>query len=817
MLSHTGMLSHADKLAWLVEAERMARMGSFAFDVARGVGYGSPLLMEWFAQGQDEIVVDDLHQLLNALHPDDRAAAEKCYTEVVADPGGLTRSVQIRDQSGEHIYLCNVRAEHGPDGRLARLLGTVQDVTEQRTLEWKLRDEQQRVVDAQQLARLGTWEWDPGSGRTRFSDLLYELTGRNRAETTTYHGYLERVPADERRRVHRIWQGLRRDRQPVEFEHRYVRLDGSVRVWRMHGAERHDIAGRPRLLGTVQDVTEEHAAQSRLRRFIDLCELAPVGVGLFDQEERLVHANPALCRLLGHSPEQLRGMTTEAISEPGEQNRWSLPDAARGSGTAPAPRRWLRRRDGDSVYCELHSTESVQDDGTRFWLVVFQDVTEPFRTAEILRHQATHDELTGLPNHTAVKAALGDLLASAGADRVAVFLCDIDNFKRINNSLGHDAGDELLVALARRLESRLPRECTPARLSGDDFLVVCSDIDAAGGVESLARTMSGLLSTAVPVHGQLIKVSVSIGAAMRHDPLTTGGDLLRFADAALSEAKRQGSGRLSLAGPALRDAANQQVHLEGELRKALQDGELEMHYQPVVSDDGTIVTVESLLRWPHPERGMLRPGAFMPIAEQGGMLRDLDLWVLRTCLREAADWPLARGAPVRIAVNLSALVPGDPGFVDTVREAITDSGIAPSRVILELVETALVDLPDRSRQAMDELTRYGVRFSVDDFGTGYSSLARLKDLPAHTIKLDRRFVSGVVTDPADLAVAKAVADIAHAMRRRCVAEGVETATQFHVLRGIGVNGYQGWLFSYPLPARELLPLLRKGHLPVPTA
>ncbi|MFD0487838.1 EAL domain-containing protein [Saccharopolyspora spinosporotrichia] len=152
---------------------------------------------------------------------------------------------------------------------------------------------------------------------------------------------------------------------------------------------------------------------------------------------------------------------------------------------------------------------------------------------------------------------------------------------------------------------------------------------------------------------------------------------------------------------------------------------------------------------------------------------------------------------MRIAVNLSALVPGDPGFVDTVREAITDSGIAPSRVILELVETALVDLPDRSRQAMDELTRYGVRFSVDDFGTGYSSLARLKDLPAHTIKLDRRFVSGVVTDPADLAVAKAVADIAHAMRRRCVAEGVETATQFHVLRGIGVNGYQGWLFSYP--------------------
>ena len=809
-----GALSRDDVLAWLVEAERMARMGSFVLDVADDVVYGSPILMEWFGHGKDEIVVEDL---MTALHPDDRGAVENCYAEVAAAPDGEPRNIEIRDLGGEHIYHCNVRAEHGPDGTLARILGTVQDVTEQRLLEWKLRDEQQRLLDAQQIARLGSWEWDPSSGRTMLSDLLCEITGRSRDEVTTYQGYLEQVPADDRDRVHRVWRDLRRDRRPVEFEHRYVRLDGSVRVLRMHGAERHDIAGRPRILGTVQDVTEEHASHSRLQRFIDLCEVTPVGIGLFDEQEQLLHANHALCDLLGYSLDQLRGMTAETLTQPDEDNRWTLPDTAGGSGhERSAPRRWLRRSDGGAVYCELLGMESVRDDGSRFWLVVFQDLTEPQRTAERLRFQATHDELTGLPNRTAVKAMLEDLLASPDADRVAVLLCDLDNFKRINDSLGHDAGDELLVVLARRLESQLPRGCTAARFSGDVFLLICSNVEESGGIDTLAATASELLSTTLPVRGQLLSVSASIGVAMRHDPDTTGGDLVRFADAAMSEGRRRGPGLVSLAGPALRDAADQQVRLEGQLRQALLEDRLEMHYQPVVNENGKIVTAEALLRWPHPDRGLLAPGAFLPVAEQGGLLRELDIWVLRTSLRQAADWPAQEGSPVRVAVNLSALVPGDPGFVDTVSKAINDTGIDPRRVILELVETALIDLPERSRQAMEELMQHGVRFSVDDFGTGYSSLARLKELPVHTIKLDRQFVSGIASSPADLAVAKAVADIACAMQRRCVAEGVETPTQFHILRGLGLDAYQGWLFSPPIPADEFRSRLTEGRFPVPT-
>jgi EAL domain-containing protein (putative c-di-GMP-specific phosphodiesterase class I) len=272
---------------------------------------------------------------------------------------------------------------------------------------------------------------------------------------------------------------------------------------------------------------------------------------------------------------------------------------------------------------------------------------------------------------------------------------------------------------------------------------------------------------------------------------------------------------VSLANAALIASANVQVELEGQLREALARDELTLHYQPVLSPDGTVLTAEALIRWQHPERGMLQPDVFLPVAEQGDLLRELDKWVLRTALRQAAKWPSPSGHPVGVAVNLSALVPGDPGFTDVVADAVAEAGIAWNRVVLELVETRLVDLPSRSRSAMATLTERGVRFAVDDFGTGYSSLARLKDLPAQIIKVDRRFVAGVGNDPSDFAVARAVVDMARAMGRSCVAEGVETATQFNVLRGVGVDAFQGWLFSHAVSLEDFTELLDRSPLSAP--
>ncbi|MCI2417271.1 EAL domain-containing protein [Saccharopolyspora sp. K220] len=570
--------------------------------------------------------------------------------------------------------------------------------------------------------------------------------------------------------------------------------------------------------------SEPDVALTRLRRssqrFTDLLAVAPVGIGLFDQSERLVDANDALCRLLGYRLDQLRGCTADDLSHPQDQAGSLRPAKGKLSPDGANPsvlQRLLLRADGQPVSCELHTSLSVQDDGSQFWLVVFQDITERHRQAEILHHRATHDDLTGLPNRAAVKELLGAYLNGPERTRTAVLFCDIDKFKRINDSLGHDAGDELLVALARILENGVPPECTVVRLSGDEFVIVCSDINAVGGLDALATRVSALLRTAIPVQGQLIRVSASIGAAMPSQGNNTADDLLRFADVAMFEAKRSGLGKVSLASPTLIASADGQLHMEGELRAALARDELELHYQPVVASDGSIVGAEALVRWPHPERGLLTPGDFLPIAEQGDLLGKLDRWVLRAALHDAVQWPMANGQEIRIAVNLAGLVPGDPKFIPTISDTLNETGIDPARVVLELVETALVDLPTQARSAMHALAERGVSFAVDDFGTGYSSLARLKELPAQIIKADRRFISGIGGDPADFAVTRAVVDMARAMGRRCIAEGVETAIQFHVLKGLGVDAYQGWLFSHAIPHHDLRDLLRKGTLLTPDA
>jgi diguanylate cyclase (GGDEF)-like protein/PAS domain S-box-containing protein len=814
---HNARRTLAEDRAALLEAQRIARLGSFTFDVATGAIDRSEALTEMYASagvtpGDDVLERRDAQQ---------RAMIDKLRERLLTSEVGETVEFEINSSAGNRVYVVRVRSKADSTGAITELLGTVQDVTQHRMLERQLLADRKRFEEAQRAARLGTWEWDSSTDQSTWSTMLYELFGVPAGTPVTHRTLLNLVHPQDRAWVTDLLDKLTRDHRSVDCEFRLIRPDGVVRVFRCSGVALSEPNERGTIVGTAQDITEQRAAETRMlrssQRFTDLVALTPVGIGLFDESSRLVDANDALCDLLGFGLEKLRGRTAAQLSHPDDQDTFAAAiGAGQERGSHRIPQQILVRADGEPVYCELHVAVSVQDDGQRFWLVVFQDITERRRAAETLRHQATHDELTGLPNRAAVNELLCKLLSGPTAAVTAVLFCDIDNFKRVNDSLGHDAGDELLVALARRLEGGLPDGCTVARLSGDEYVIICPDIDAMGGVQSLANRVSTLLRTAVPVHGQLVRVTATIGAAVAGGTATTGTDLLRFADAAMFEAKKVGAGRVATASAALIASADRQVHLEGQLREALANDGLHLNFQPVVGADGTILTAEALVRWSHPDRGMLAPDVFLPVAEQGGLLRELDRWVLRTALREAAAWHAPDGRAVAVAVNLAGLLPGDAEFEDIVANAVLEAGIEWDRVVLELVETSLVDLPSRTRGAMGALVSRGVRFAVDDFGTGYSSLARLKDLPAQIIKVDRRFVAGVGSDPSDFAVASAVVDMARAMGRSCVAEGVETATQFHVLRGMGVDAYQGWLFSRAVPMREFRGQLETGILPVPS-
>jgi diguanylate cyclase (GGDEF)-like protein/PAS domain S-box-containing protein len=793
--------------AELIEAQRIARLGSFVHEVALGRTFYSEPLYELFdiPPGVDDVEA----QLLFRTHPEDLPAVVEVRDRLMKATDDEVIELELRDRGGERTFVSRSKPVFDENGVVHRVRGVIHEITDLRAPDRQSGLDRRLFEDAQRVALLGTWAWNTVSGDCVWSAMLYELFGIEPKTEMTYRDYLGYVHPDDREWVDRTWRQLAENGEPTVCEYRVVRPDGDVRVFRCRGAS---FAGRtdgPVMVGTAQDVTEQRFTESRMQRssqrFTDLVAITPVGIGLFDATERLVDANDALCGLLRMDLERLRGMTIEQLTHP------EYEPAAR----LVAGQRVLLTAAGEPVYCELNMVSSVADDGRRFGLVVFQDVTERRRAAELLRHQATHDDLTGLPGRIAVNELLTELLTGPAASDVALLFCDLDNFKRVNDSLGHDAGDELLTALARRLEDGLPDNCVAARMSGDEYVVICRDQNEVGGVDELASNVAHLFRTAVPVRGQLLRVSASVGAAVPNGPETTGADLLRFADAAMFEAKRRGAGRVSLANAALIASADSQLYLEGQLREALANDGLVLHYQPVVGVDGAILSAEALVRWPHPDRGLLAPGQFLAVAEQGDLLRDLDRWVLRTALKEARGWPEIDGRQVSVAINLAGLVPGDPEFVDVVATAIAGAGVEWERVVLELVETSFMDLPSRSRTAMAELVGRGVRFAVDDFGTGYSSLARLKDLPAQIIKVDRRFVAGIGNDPSDFAVARAVVDLARAMGRECVAEGVETATQFTMLRDIGVDAYQGWLLSRAIPPADFRALLEKGPLDVP--
>ncbi len=564
--------------------------------------------------------------------------------------------------------------------------------------------------------------------------------------------------------------------------------------------------------GFIKVARDESSARLRSqRRFTDLFELAPVGTALLDEDDRVLDANRALHALLGYPPTGRKAVELMHRADAGHGlvPRVSQPDR-RGS-REPTEHRVLVRSDGEPVHCHVRCAGSVSEDGDRFWLAVFQDMTEQIHRAETLHYQATHDQTTGLLNRQGVDELLAPLLDHGRTEQLGVLFCDLDNFKRVNDSLGHDAGDELLAVVARRLENELPRCCSPARLYGDEFLIICSDLAACGGLDALTARVADILRADIPLRDRLVSIAASLGAVTVEQPDTTTEDLLRAADAAVFEAKR-GHGRMSRSGP---NPVPDLLALEEDLREALHHDHLRLHYQPIVDRNNAIVLAEALLRWPHPDRGLLTPDLILRIAEKGGLLMDLDRWVLRTALREATEWRSAHDRSPGVAVNLSGLGPDIPDFAEEISAAIGASGISPDRVVLEMVESSLVDLPALPRENLRSLARTGVRIAMDDFGTGYSSLARLKDLPTQILKLDQRFVRGMDTDKADLGIARAVVELARAMGRASIAEGVENATQHELLTTLGVDGYQGFLFSPALPPEQFRRLLTEEGVSAP--
>jgi len=443
-----------------------------------------------------------------------------------------------------------------------------------------------------------------------------------------------------------------------------------------------------------------------------------------------------------------------------------------------------------------------------------RDISERKRGEEALRHQALHDALTGLPNRTLLLDRLEQALTAARRVRLpcALLLLDLDHFKEVNDTLGHQVGDALLQEVSARLRAALRAVDTVARLGGDEFAVLLPDADEAGAI-GVARVLRGVLERPILVEGQPLAVEGSVGIALAA-PTADASALLRQADVAMYMAKRAHSGH-ALYDPASDAHDPERLALLGALRQALEEDALELHYQPqVVLTSGLTCGVEALLRWPHPTRGFIAPDKFIPLAEQTGLIGPLTRWVLETALRQVQAWQ-EEGLSVGLSVNLSARTLHDPDLPVLVASLLEGHTVAPDLLTLEITESALMIDPARARDTLVRLTALGVRIAIDDFGTGYSSLGYLKQLPVAEVKIDQSFVRGLgdATDVKDAAIVCAVIALAQALGLNIVAEGVETGAAWNRLRALGCALAQGYYLSRPLPACEMTRWLRAAPSP----
>jgi len=560
----------------------------------------------------------------------------------------------------------------------------------------------------------------------------------------------------------------------------------------------------------------------RERHFRSLVQNGSDLILVVDRDATITYASPSVERLLGRPAETLAGTGLETLLHPDDQRRLApmlLAAEARTEVTLSVEWR-LRHAEGAWRSMETMLTSQLGDAAVHGIVLNSRDVTERAQFEDQLRHQALHDALTNLPNRALFRDRLE--LALAGQPRrggcVAVLFVDLDDFKSVNDTDGHEIGDALLRAVADRLRSVVRAGDTVARLGGDEFGVLAEALPDPQEATKLADRIHQGLRQPLLVEGRELFAHASIGISLAGAPGTAGEELLRHADVAMYVAKSEGKNRYRHFDQSMHQAIVERMALQAELAQVIERHQLGLHYQPVVAlDDGGLTGVEALARWTHPERGPVPPGSFIPLAEQSGLIVPLGRWVLETACRQMRRWERdGLGGGLDLAVNVSVRQLREPGFAAWVTEVLEETGLEPDRLVLEITESLLMENIDAVLGVLEELRRRGVRLAIDDFGTGYSSLAYLVRLPVQVLKVDRSFVVRLDDDANSATLVRSIIKLARDLELETVAEGVEEARQVDNLRRLGCQKGQGFYFSRPLPPGDLEELLRSG-VPVHTA
>jgi diguanylate cyclase (GGDEF)-like protein/PAS domain S-box-containing protein len=791
----------------LTRAEAMAHLGCWSFDAASGQAFWSDELYRILGC-EPRSCTPGQELFLSLVHPDDRAQVAEVIAEAQRGGGPFTHSYRVVRPDGAERTLYEY-GQATQTGESVRFFGVTQDVTEQAQAAQALARSEDRfarifhsspaIITISRLAdgvfvdvnetfeRASGWRRDEVIGRSAL-ELGFWTGGAAEREALLArlrsHGSL----------THQEWDFRGRH---GEIHH----LFGAI--------ERIELNGEDCVLFVSQDVTERRREETERRKLSAAVEQAAEAVVITNRDGVIEYVNPAFETMTGYTAVEALGQTTRLLKsgmQSPEFYRELWQQVLAGEVFSEV---FINKRKDGGVYFEEKTIAPLKDasGAITHFVATGRDITERMQTQERLQFMAHHDLLTELPNRALFLDRLKQSLARARWHRrlVAVLFLDLDRFKTINDSLGHDAGDQLLRAFAARLARCVREGDTVARFGGDEFVVLLNDIAATTDVATLAQKILEALAPPFELAGRVLHVTGSIGISLFPMDGEDSATLLKNADAAMYRAKESGKNTYQFYSSEMSARAFERLTLENSLRNALKRGEFELHYQPQVqAASGRLIGAEALLRWRHPDFGLVSPADFVPLLEETGMIVPVGEWVVRSACEQLAEWRRAGHAELRVAVNLSARQLAAPGLFGVISDALASHRLPAASLELEITESALLEEKRSTLDLLTALRELGVRLALDDFGTGYSSLSHLRRYPIDTLKIDRSFVQDLPTDANDVALTIAIIALGRSLNLELIAEGVESELQREFLLARDCQLMQGYLFSRPVPAAEFI-------------
>ncbi|MGM0594303.1 MAG: EAL domain-containing protein [Pseudomonadota bacterium] len=748
------------------------------------------------------------------IHGDDRERTLSTCREQTEAGRDHDLEYRVLCRGGGSLWLRDavtvIKDAHGDPVELA---GLFIDISEQKRSEERLRLSEAQYRSVIETTGDGFWLADMQGYLLEVNDAYARLSGYRKEELVGMHiSQLDANEEPEETRRHIQWII---DHGYDIFESRHRKKSGEL--WDVEISTSFTRLGGGRFFVFTRDITERKRIQQELRLTAEVFKNTSEGIVITDPSARIIDVNPAYCEITGYRRDEIIGHNPNRIKSDRHdadfyRHMWHCLNTE-GHWVGEI---WDRRKNGE-VFPKWLSINAVRDDAGELthYVGTFSDISQLKGVERELEYMAYYDPLTGLPNRVLFKDRMEGALSRCrrNGSRCAVLFLDLDRFKLINDTLGHSAGDELLVEVAKRIKNALRESDTIARLGGDEFTLLLTELQSADAAALVARTVIELLSRPLTLQGDELRVGASVGIAIYPDDGDNYSTLTRHADAAMYEAKEAGRAQYRFFSEYMDQSAHEHLTLERDLHRALEEEQFFLHYQPQVDAlNGRVVQCEALIRWQHPERGLIPPDRFIPIAEETGLIHAIGDWVIGEVFRQHAQWRKAGIRAPKVAINLSARQFRQEKLVERILGLLEASEVEVTAIEFEVTESVAMENAESTMRRLEALSRKGFTIAIDDFGTGYSSLSYLKRFPVDKLKLDRSFVMDIQHDPNDAAISAAVISMTRSLGLQVVAEGVESEAQRDFLLEQGCRIMQGYLYSRPLSGEDLLDYLKATPL-----